>query len=172
MRPAFATVGRGALAGLLGSAAMHVFRIGWEAIACRSSRDGIFGFDHEADVRSGYVVSSWLSGRHLSEKQAAKIGLAMHYGYGTLLGASYASLWDKESEWCRAAPDALLAVGLWLAGDEIPLHLAGISDPFARPLRSHAGALAVHLLFVATLKNTLRVHLTSNSGDQIDCKRR
>ena len=82
---------KGAAAGLAGAAAMHAFRIGWERIAPDRVRDGIFGFDREADIDSAEWIHGLLLCERLPTESAARLDLALHYVYGALLGSACAS---------------------------------------------------------------------------------
>jgi hypothetical protein len=149
------TLSRGLLAGLAGSAAMHIFRIGWEAVTNRDPRKGIFGFDREADVKSIYLIYRCISLERPPELRAASSGIALHYVYGASLGALYA-LTKPRVRWiarsCGVVPGALL----WIGADELPISLTGISDPFRRSIASHASALVAHVVFAVTVDQMIR----------------
>ena len=145
----------GGLAGLAGSAAMHAYRLGWEFATEHRARDGIFGFDREADVNSARLVYGLIVEKDLSEQDAARAGLGLHYAYGAVLGALYATAGGKDGR-PRNMPASALAVLLWLCADEIPISLTGVSNPFRKSAASHLSALAAHLLFAITVRNALR----------------
>src|SRR5438067_2989479 len=134
--PVLGALSRGLLAGLVGSAAMHIFRLGWEAVINCDPRKGIFGFDREADV---YLIYRCISRERPPELRAGRTGLALHYVYGASLGALYALIKPRVRWIARSsgvAPGALL----WIGADELPISLTGISDPFRRSIASHASA--------------------------------
>jgi hypothetical protein len=128
----------GSLAGLAGSAAMHAFRLFWELEYC--DKDGIFGFDREADVNSARLLYFWISQESLSECHAARVGLALHYAYGAMLGSLYGVTRDRPGRFGKGMASRL-GVLLWLCADEIPISLSRISNPFRKSIASHAGAL-------------------------------
>ena len=132
---------RGLLPGLAGSLAMHLFRKAWERGTRNRSEDGIFGFDREADVNSARLVAVLLSGHELDEKSGANLGMILHYAFGTTLGCA-CSLLKLET----FSPPLLGGI-LWLVVDEIPISLAGISNPRRKSFLSHTGAFLAHLIF-------------------------
>jgi hypothetical protein len=153
--PIWGTLSRGLLAGLLGSAAMHVFRLGWEAVMNRDPRKGIFGFDREADVNSIYFMCRCISLERPPEIRAGRTGLALHYVYGASLGALYA-LTKPRVRWIARSSGVAPGALLWIGADELPISLTGISDPFRRSLASHASALLSHVVFAVTVDQMVR----------------
>ena len=153
--PILGTLSVGLLAGLVGSAAVHIFRLGWEAVINRDPRKGIFGFDNEADVNSIYLIYRCISLDRPPKPRAARIGLALHYVYGASLGALYALTKPRVrgiAQSSGVAPGALL----WIGADELPISLTGISDPFRRSIASHASALIAHVVFAVTVDQMVR----------------
>jgi hypothetical protein len=144
-------IGIGMSAGLAGAAAMHGFRLAWEAVLSRDNRHTIFGFDHEADVNAARIVYELFSKERLPDQPAGRIGLAMHYLFGAGLGILY------QVTWRTAGSDAAFGMLLWLCADEIPISLSGISDSFAKSAASHASALAAHVIFAGVTGRTARL---------------
>jgi hypothetical protein len=144
---------QGALAGVAGAAVMQIFRIGWEKATKNAYRSAIFGFDHEADVKSAHLLLNCFSRERITETEAARLGLTLHYMFGALLGTLYRA---TRSRFASPSPARALALGalLWLCADEIPISIAGISDPAERSIASHTSAFTAHLLFVITLEET------------------
>lgn len=131
---------------------MHAFRVVWERMSPDSVRDGIFGFDSEADVASAQFISRLLIRQPLSTRNAARLGLAFHYVYGGVLGAAYAVVRARAPR--IAKPSGIpAAFVLWLAADEIPITLSGISNPADKNLASHVSAFAAHLLYATAVEN-------------------
>ncbi|HKT24495.1 MAG TPA: hypothetical protein VJR04_07815 [Terriglobales bacterium] len=124
---------------------MHLFRKAWEHVTHHDPQRAIFGFDREADVNSARLVSGFVIRQDLHESSAARIGMALHYLYGAALGSGCALL--NVDTWSPL----VLGGTLWLTVDEVPITLAGISDPFRKSLTSHAGAFVAHYLFAAVL---------------------
>jgi hypothetical protein len=147
---------RGTVAGLAGAAAMHVFRLVWESANRHQREYGVFGFDCEADVRGARWLARGLTGRALGHRSAQRLGLALHYLYGIALGATYAAA-ETRLNWLSTIHTAPASAVLWLVADEIPVTIAGVSNPLDRRVRSHAGALAAHVVYVATMRQILRL---------------
>jgi hypothetical protein len=141
----------GAFAGLAGAAAMHGFRLAWEAAIRRQPEHAIFGFDEEADVNSSRVLCRILLRRTISRSAARKTGIALHYLYAAMIGGCYFVLASRKPQLRSASGTAFGAV-LWLVADEIPITLSRISDPFNKSAASHAAALSAHLLFGAVVE--------------------
>lgn len=140
----------GAVAGLTGSAAMHLFRLWWESVIGNRNKQGIYGFDHEADVNASRLLARLLGESNLSEQEAAQLGLALHYALGTVFGSIYAGN-IRGQIWLRKGNVAVLGAALWVCADEVPISIAGISNPFRKNIPAHASALAAHLLFGFTV---------------------
>lgn len=146
----------GALAGFAGAVAMHGFRLAWEAAARRRSQYGIFGFDEEADVNSSRLFCRLLLRTSISRSAARKTGIALHYLYGAMLGGCYVVLASRKPK-IRSGSGTALGAVLWLAGDEIPITLSGISDPRSKTLASHVAAFAANLLFGAIVDRIIEL---------------
>ena len=146
-----ALIGGGA--GLLGSAAMHGFRLAWEGGAHRFPEHGIFGFDQEADVSSAQILSMMLAGAPISEQKAQKLGLALHYAFGSGMGIIYTVSASRVPA-VRAGSGTAFGALLWVFADELSIWLASISDPRKKSGLSHAGALLAHLIYGTVLHST------------------
>lgn len=136
----------GAAAGLVGAFVMQQFRSAWNQHSVATPEDGVFGLDREADLKSADMLTNFLLGRKWPEADAEKLALVLHYAYGALAGAVYASTVTRVPV-LRAGKGTLFAMAVWFFGDELPITFSGISDPFERTARSHGSAVAAHLLF-------------------------
>ena len=148
----------GAVAGLVGAYAMQQFRTAWNRKFVASPRDAVYGLDEEADLKSAHLLTKFFVSRTLPKQDALRLALLLHYGYGAIAGAGYAisaARWPPMKTGCGS----LFGTGLWLLGDELPISLSGLSNPFARSVRSHVSAFAAHLLFGATTELTRSVLL-------------
>ena len=124
---------------------MHMLRIAWEQATGGRTSDGIFGFDHEADVKSARLASRLDCGLDLDEHSAARLGIALHYVYGPAVGILCGMV---DADYC--SPLALGTI-LWIAADEVPISAARISNPLKKSVFSHTGALLAHWLYAAVL---------------------
>ena len=135
---------------------MHTFRLLWEFAANKRPGHAILGFDREADVNSARLLAWVFLRRTVSEAGARRTGLALHYAYGAMIGAFYAALSSRVPQ-IRSGQGVAFGALLWLIGDEIPVSVSGISNPFQKMAASHAGALAAHLLFGAAVESIIGV---------------
>ena len=154
---------QGALAGIAGAMAMHAFRLGWESLTAHKPEHGIFGFDREADVHSAQLLVQLLLRRNVSDTVAETIGISLHYCYGAAVGASYSGIALRTPQ-ARKGFGTVFGAVLWLAGDELPISILGISDPRNKTVASHAAAFAAHLLFGTVVEGVVRATTKSNSG--------
>jgi uncharacterized membrane protein YagU involved in acid resistance len=138
----------GALAGLTGSTVMHGFRLAWELRAARDNRDTIFGFDRETDINAARLIYRCFSNAFLPDREAARLGIAMHYGFGCILGIVYVPM--------RCPNGGLFGALVWILTDEIPITVLNLSDPWRKSPASHASALVAHLLFGITVQEAIR----------------
>jgi hypothetical protein len=132
---------RGAAAGLGGALAMHVLAKVWERVTEGRTQDGMFGLDREANVDS--IRLFWGT---LEEDSAERIGYVFHYLYGAAAGAGYAWAAKRVPE-LRAGSGTAFGAALWVLGDEVPISVLGISNPFKKSADSHLSALGAHLVF-------------------------
>ena len=140
----------GAVAGFTGACAMQAFRSAWNGYYADAPQHRVFGLDEEADLKSVDFLTILAVNRVLPEQQSRQVALALHYLYGVLAGVGYAVAAEKLPL-ARYGYGTFFGSALWIFGDELPVTLTKLSDPFTRTIRSHASAVAAHLLFgVAT----------------------
>lgn len=136
----------GVAAGLAGACAMQCFRSAWNRHYGSTTRHGVFGLDKEADIRSVESLAKPFMGRVLSEGRSEQIALILHYTYGIAAGVVYSAIAERFPA-ARRGWGTLFGTAVWIFGDELPIALLKISDPFERSARSHGSALAAHLIF-------------------------
>lgn len=100
----------------------------------------------EAVARIGYDTAT---GHDPDERLKQRLGQAVHYGYGVLLGGVYGAMRDEAE-----APDLLGGLGYgtaaWVLGDEITVPLLGLAEgPTSHGWKTHATALGAHLAYGA-----------------------
>ena len=162
----------GVVGGLVASAVMNEFQALWgrlveaedgshgaQSLQQGSPQRGIGrelqerGSDDEEDdapERLANAISVGLTGRELTKKEKETAGTALHYAYGTSMGALYGAA-------AELAPGVTAAGGLpfgatvWVTADEGVEPLLGLSkSPTEYPLSIHAYALASHLVYGLT----------------------
>jgi hypothetical protein len=94
----------------------------------------------------------------LDEKDKARIGNGIHYGFGAAWGGLYGLLRASYPRLWRPSGVAAFSIGVWLLGDNVILPLFNVAAwPHRYPLRSHAYAVAAHLAYGAGVAATLAV---------------
>lgn len=96
--------------------------------------------------RIGYET---VTGHDPDEETKHRLGQAVHWGYGILLGSVYGGLREKAE-----APDLLGGLGYgtaaWVIGDELMVPLLGLAEgPTSHGWTDHAKALGAHLVYGA-----------------------
>ncbi len=124
------------------------------AVSGRQARE-----DEAATAALGRIAYHTATGDEPDEKAKEKLGQAVHWGYGVLVGGLYGALRPAAD-----VPDLVAGLGygtaLWVLGDEIMVPLLGLSaGPTAHSIPDHAKALGAHLAFgaaTATATQALR----------------
>jgi hypothetical protein len=106
--------------------------------------------DDDAPERLANAVAVGLFDRELTKSEKETAGTALHYAYGTSMGALYGAA-------AELAPGVVTGAGLpfgaavWATADEGVVPLLGLSKkPTEYPLSIHAYALASHLVYGLT----------------------
>lgn len=163
---------RGAVGSVVGLAAMGLFFKAAERLSSSNGSDGqgeghqdlierqealddlsVVGQQAEEDesateavARIGYHA---VTGDDPDEERRRKLGQAVHWGYGILLGGAYGALREDAD-----APDLLGGLGYgtaaWALGDELMVPMLGLAEgPTAHGWTMHAKALGAHLVYGA-----------------------
>lgn len=148
-------IGRGAVAGLVGAAAMHTFRTIWRVRTHSKPEMDIFGLDRESDINSMQMLAGALMNTSFEERDAERVATVFHYAYGAAAGSFYA-LATRYATWIRSGRGTLYGMGIWLLGDEIPITLTGVTNIRNKGAASHIGALCAHLLYGSVTDLVLR----------------
>lgn len=106
--------------------------------------------DEPATESVGRIAYETVTGDEPEEDTRQKLGQAVHWGYGILMGGVYGALRPEAD-----APDLAAGLGygtaLWVLGDELMVPLLGLSEgPTAHSIPDHAMALGAHLAYGAT----------------------
>ena len=148
----------GAAGGLVGSFAMNQFQNLWQAAAQRLQPGESSGGDgDDATVKTAQAVLRSVAHRELKPDEKKLAGAAVHYIYGTSIGALYGLLATRAPTVARGRGTAYGAAA-WLAGDEIAVPALGLGkSPEEAPLSSHATALAAHVVYGAVTDSVFRL---------------
>ncbi|HUG42024.1 MAG TPA: hypothetical protein VMM12_16265 [Longimicrobiales bacterium] len=100
----------------------------------------------EAVGRMGYEA---LTGHDPDAETLHRLGQAVHWGYGVLLGGLYGAMREEAD-----GPDFVGGLGYgtaaWVLGDELMVPLLGLAEgPTAHAWTVHARALGAHLVYGA-----------------------
>lgn len=100
----------------------------------------------ESVGRIGYEA---VSGHEPDEETRQRLGQAVHWGYGILLGGVYGAL-RTDAEGADLVGGLGYGTVAWVLGDEIMVPLLGLSEgPTAHGWPDHAKALGAHLVYGA-----------------------
>ncbi len=153
-------VGAGALGGLVASFAMNQFQMILKKVSEKeqsSSGDSADDSGDDATVKTADAISKTVTGEELIQPHKKPAGAAVHYIYGTSLGAAYGLLGGLTPK-IMAGRGTLYGTGTWVAGDEIGVPAFGLSKPPSEiPLSSHVSALAAHLIFGVVTDGIVRL---------------
>ncbi|APR85127.1 Hypothetical protein A7982_10476 [Minicystis rosea] len=148
---------RGLAAGAVGSAAQDLFFRATAAITPETPQSAFS--PPEAEQREETATQTvarrtveCMMQRHLAPESREASGVVVHYAFGAALGAAYGLL--RESAPVLRGPLGAAAYGLgaWVVGDDIVLPAFRLSaGPTAYPLKTHAYAIAAHLVFGAAV---------------------
>jgi uncharacterized membrane protein YagU involved in acid resistance len=148
----------GAIGGLLGSLVMNQFQAAVSAVseaAARKERErtrepepeqSLESGSDDATVKTAKAISCGLFDHQLTEDEKKWAGPAVHYGFGTALGALYGGLACYTP--IETGAGTGYGAGVWMGADEVAVPLFGLSGPpNETPLSGHMEALASHLVF-------------------------
>lgn len=139
-------IGAGLAAGIAGAFAIDLCLLAWKSVTDGEPRDGAFGLDEEADIRSARKIALYFGVVKLSRERALVLARMLHYCLGASAGAVYAAL-SKDLAGSQMRKGAAFGAGLWLLGDEAAMSLSGLQDPSSRSIAGHTAALSMHLVF-------------------------
>lgn len=113
--------------------------------------------DENATVKTAQRISRKLFEHELSDSEKNIAAPAVHYGYGSLVGALYGGL-SELLPITSAGLGLPFGFALWLLGDEIAVPALGLGKPPTEySPQVHADALAAHFMYGATTDVLRRV---------------
>ena len=149
----------GALGGLVAAFAMNQFQSLWKAAATKlqGKKDDSSQSGDDATVKTAEAVSRAVTGQGLDPENKKTAGAAVHFVYGTSIGAIYGALARSVPE-VTAGRGTAYGAAAWLGGDEIAVPAFGLSDPPSKvPVSSHVSALAAHVIYGAVTDGVFRL---------------
>lgn len=146
----------GALGGLAASYVMNQFHSAWTTVSKKSSGEPeTKASGDDATVKTAKALSEHLLDHRLTEAEKKWAGPAVHYAFGTLVGAAYGVL-SEVLPVSKRGYGVAYGAAVWLAADEIAvpaLRLAGRSKP---SMSTHIQGLTSHLVYGLTTDLTKR----------------
>ena len=113
--------------------------------------------EEDATVKTAVAVSRNLFDHELTDEQKKIAGPAVHYAYGSMVGAMYGGMAELLPV-TSAGFGLAFGMALWLLGDEIAVPALGLGKgPTEVPVDKHADALAGHLAYGMTTDVLRRV---------------
>jgi hypothetical protein len=106
-----------------------------------------------ANELAAQAVATRVTGRPLESKELRYAATAMHYAFGSAVGAVYGAVMGDRIERASRTSTALLSgaalgAALWVTADEIAMPLLGLSRPTTeRGLERHLQSLTAHLVY-------------------------
>lgn len=144
----------GAMGGLVGSFAMNQFQAAVSSASQALSDDnGSFGSQssggggEDATVKTARAISENVLDKPLPESEKQTAGSAVHYTFGTAVGAVYGGL-SAVLPFVSAGRGMLYGTAVFVMADEIGVPAAGLSaPPTETPASSHAQAFGAHCVY-------------------------
>jgi putative membrane protein len=134
----------GAVGGLAASWVMTQFQSLLTALADKQKSQAT---GEGATVKTAEAISTQVLDHELDSKEKKWAGPAVHYAFGTIVGALYGALAERMPA-ARACRGTAYATAVWIAGDEIGVPGFGLAPPPTEtPASTHVKALASHLVY-------------------------
>jgi putative membrane protein len=150
----------GAVGGLAASYVMNQFQSLWTVVTQEmSKREGDqqqSSGGEDATVKTAEAISERVFRHELTGAEKKWAGSAVHYAFGTLIGAMYGVLAETVPA-AGSGHGTAFGTAVWLAADEIGVPALGLAQaPSQTPASSHVKALASHLVYGFTTDLTRR----------------
>jgi uncharacterized membrane protein YagU involved in acid resistance len=149
----------GVVGGLIGTIVMTEFQNAWTTASQKlkkgdsgrqsgSDQDEQSQQEKESATMKAAGKLGKVVGYRLSYEQKKKLGMVVHYGFGTLQGAVYGSSLEVADNCGGLAAGLVFGAALFVLADEVAVPAFGLSDkPSEIPLSSHLYGLAAHLVY-------------------------
>jgi uncharacterized membrane protein YagU involved in acid resistance len=144
---------QGAIAGALGSLAMNLFA---RIVAGDRRAHGVqppqaITLDDDATELAGAAAFEMIGGHEPDDSEEQPLGTAAHYAFGAAMGVAYALL-SPRIPLLHRGYGTLYGSLVWIVADEGLMPALGLSrGPSQLPLRTHAYALAGHVVYGAAV---------------------
>jgi putative membrane protein len=138
---------------------MNKFQSVWSKLANQggTSQSQDEDQDEVATVQTAQAIAKPVLHRQLTAAEKKTAGPAVHYAFGTGMGALY-GVAAEVSAVSRQGVGTLFGAGLWLGADEIAAPAFGLAKPVTKtPISEHAYALVSHLVYGMTAEGVRRL---------------
>ena len=149
----------GAAGGLVASWVMNQFQAALSKASGAIGNDGSQADGQEASeqqsnddatMKAADAIAKSLLDRTLTKPEKQSAGPAVHYAFGSTVGAMYGAVAELVPR-TTAAWGVPFGTAVWLGADEVAVPALGLSKaPVEYPLSTHASALAAHLVYGLT----------------------
>jgi putative membrane protein len=113
--------------------------------------------DEDSTVKTARIISRRVFHRELPEEQKERAGLAVHYAFGSTVGALYGALCEVVPALARGA-GLPFGTAVWLGANEIAVPAFRLGKPPTRvPLSEHVFSLATHFVYGLTTDTVRRL---------------
>lgn len=153
----------GAIGGLIAAEVMSPFSATLQKIShARRHAEGQKAQEGDGEgasptLKTAKGISRGAFGHELSREERQLAGPAVHYAFGTMMGALYGGLVPLVPE-VTLGRGVLFGATLWLTADEAALPLLGLSAaPTRYPASRHASALGSHIVYGLTTDLVRRI---------------
>lgn len=159
----------GFVGGLVGTIMMTQFQNAWSKASKKLKNGNHQQQDSERGQDSGKEVENEdatmkaagklavLAGHGLSHTQKKKLGLVVHYAFGTLQGGLYGMAVELMNSQGGLVAGLAFGAFLFAGADELVVPLLGLSDkPAESPVSSHLYGFGSHLIYGLTTEITRR----------------
>jgi putative membrane protein len=123
-------------------------------------------FQQRPTAKVATVISEKVFRRKLNERQVRIAGPAVHYAFGTVMGAWYGVL-AELTPLATSGLGTVYGAAVWLGADEIALPVLRLSSsPFQHPVSQQVGALGAHAVYGISMELVRRGLLTAMGGEE------
>jgi uncharacterized membrane protein YagU involved in acid resistance len=113
----------------------------------------------DATQKTADAISKAVLHHELSNAEKAWAGPAVHYGFGTIVGAVYGALAERIPV-AQAASGAAYGSAVWLLADDVAVPALGLGKPADQvPVPANVKALASHVVYGVVTDATRRAVL-------------
>lgn len=149
----------GAAAGLAASWIMTQFQTAWSKMQQQRQSEPVEQGQEQtedATMKTAGAIARTVFRTELSREQKKRLSPAVHYAFGTTMGALYGAI-SEELPATKSGWGTLFGSALFIGADEIAIPLFGLAGSITdTPLNLHLYAWASHLVYGAAVESIRR----------------